>query len=235
MTTYKQRTVAAAMVFGDTRHTAGQSYNVESGANDNGLFPRTGSQLAGLAEFSSVLRAYCVSTDPICAGGDVVATHLNYFDIYSDSAAEWVQEMVEKFEGPGGSSTTTESASTTTKEKTTKTKKTTTTEAETTTSEATTTTEAETTTTTEAQSSVTSTAASSSEASSTESGTTTGAPSSTSGGESTATMAPTTSDAADSGPATTEPATTTTADNAGGMLGSDVGLLAAAMFGILAF
>lgn len=87
----------AALLFGDTRHTADQSYNVESGAEGNGLFPRTDQLLSDLNRYSAVLRSYCVSTDPICAEdmGPVVAeTHLNYFEIYPQAAAAWVQEMV---------------------------------------------------------------------------------------------------------------------------------------------
>jgi len=86
--------IAAALVFGDTRHNAGEPYNVLSGANANGLFPRTGSQLAGLLTWTSKFHDYCVATDPICAGGDIVADHLNYFDIYSDTAAAWVKSML---------------------------------------------------------------------------------------------------------------------------------------------
>jgi hypothetical protein len=91
-------------LFGDTRHTADQSYNIESGAAGNGLFPREGQQLSDLNRFADVLQSWCASTDPICAedmGPTVVETHLNYFDIYSNSAGEWVREMV----SGGGNST----------------------------------------------------------------------------------------------------------------------------------
>lgn len=94
-------TVAAALMFGDVRHTASQSYNVESGARDQGVFPRNATELANLGRFSSVLRAYCVATDPVCAGGDDVSTHLSYFDIYTDDAASWVKSML----GVSGSAT----------------------------------------------------------------------------------------------------------------------------------
>ncbi|KAJ9150263.1 hypothetical protein NKR23_g3650 [Pleurostoma richardsiae] len=86
--------VVAALTFGDVRHAAGQSYNVLSGAGDSGIYPRAGDQLASLNRFAGVLRAYCVSTDPECALGDDIETHLNYFDIYSDDAGTWVQDMV---------------------------------------------------------------------------------------------------------------------------------------------
>ncbi|KAK2059126.1 alpha/beta-hydrolase [Colletotrichum caudatum] len=88
--------IAAVLLFGDTRHTANQPYNFLAGAPDNGLFPRPADQLAGLMAFSKVARSYCADSDPICAGGKTVANHLNYFDIYSDDAGKWVQEMVGK-------------------------------------------------------------------------------------------------------------------------------------------
>ncbi|KAI1505853.1 carbohydrate esterase family 5 protein [Biscogniauxia marginata] len=87
--------IAAALLFGDTRHTGGQSYNVLGGAPDNGLFPRSGDQLAGLNKFSGVLRSYCQAEDPICARGNTVADHLNYFDVFSDAAGEWVKSVVD--------------------------------------------------------------------------------------------------------------------------------------------
>ncbi|KAH7382046.1 Alpha/Beta hydrolase protein [Cadophora sp. MPI-SDFR-AT-0126] len=83
--------ISAVLIWASTRHTASQPYNVFSGADSQGLFPRPEFQLAALTQWTSVLHDYCVSTDPICAGGDVGATHLNYFDLYSDVAAEWVK------------------------------------------------------------------------------------------------------------------------------------------------
>ena len=109
--------VVAALLFGDTRHTADQSYNVESGAPGDGLFPRNGSQLRDLNRYSDVLRSYCVSTDPICAedmGPEEVETHLNYFDIYSRPAAEWVQGMVADVGGANSTSPRSSSSSSTT-------------------------------------------------------------------------------------------------------------------------
>ncbi|KAI1341016.1 carbohydrate esterase family 5 protein [Xylariaceae sp. FL0016] len=106
--------IAAALVFGDTRHTADQSYNTLAGASISGLFPRSGDQLTDLNTFSDVLISYCQGDDPICAQGDgnrdyVVADHLNYFDKYSDAAGEWVQSMV----GTTASSTSTTTTSAT--------------------------------------------------------------------------------------------------------------------------
>lgn len=101
------------MLFGDTRHTAGQSYNVLSGAGDNGLFPRDDAQLANLDDYVDVLHAYCVETDPICAGGEDVQTHLNYFDVFTDDAAAWVQEQVAKAGGDDETTTKTTTMSST--------------------------------------------------------------------------------------------------------------------------
>lgn len=106
--------IVAALIIGDTRHTAGQSYNFLSGVDGNGLFPRNGSQLSDLNKFSGVLRAYCASTDPICAEdlGPVEAeTHLNYFDVYSQDMAEWVWSKVEE---AGGAANATDHNSTST-------------------------------------------------------------------------------------------------------------------------
>ncbi|KAM6525333.1 hypothetical protein FALCPG4_010888 [Fusarium falciforme] len=114
--------IVAAMIFGDTRHTANQPYNVLSGAGKDGLFPRPGDQLANLAKYGDVLRNYCVDTDPICAQGDVVETHLNYFDVFTDDVAGWVKERVNAAEDDDGKSSST-TASTKTRATTTTTAK----------------------------------------------------------------------------------------------------------------
>jgi hypothetical protein len=86
--------IVAVTTFGNTRHTANQPYNQLSGAPDNGIFPRPAYQLANLATWTAKYHDYCVAEDPICAGGDVVADHLNYFDIYSDLAASWIKSQI---------------------------------------------------------------------------------------------------------------------------------------------
>ncbi|KAI0016756.1 Alpha/Beta hydrolase protein [Xylariomycetidae sp. FL0641] len=110
--------IAAAMAFGDVRHTAGQSYNVLGGASASGLYPRSGDQLSVLNTFSDVLHNYCQEQDPICAGGDVVAQHLDYFDVYTDSVATWVQSKVGS-DGPSPTSTSSSASSTSTSTSTT--------------------------------------------------------------------------------------------------------------------
>ncbi|TEA19415.1 Acetylxylan esterase 2 [Colletotrichum sidae] len=104
--------ISAVLIFGDVRHTANQAYNYLSGAGAGGLFPRPADQLAGMAQYADVLRSYCVDSDPICAGGDTSANHLNYFDIYSTDAGKWVQELVGK---AAGAATTTSMTTTSSK------------------------------------------------------------------------------------------------------------------------
>jgi len=48
--------IVAAMVFGDTRHTKDQPFNVLSGAGKNGLFPRPAGMLQNLASYGDVFR-----------------------------------------------------------------------------------------------------------------------------------------------------------------------------------
>lgn len=86
--------VAAVLVFGDPCHTAGQPYNIETGADKNGSFPRSGAYLEKMGTYASVLRSYCVATDPVCAGGEDHASHLDYFQKFTDDAASWVRSMV---------------------------------------------------------------------------------------------------------------------------------------------
>ncbi|KAL0944537.1 acetylxylan esterase precursor [Colletotrichum truncatum] len=102
--------IAAALIFGDVRHTQNQPYNYLSGSGAQGLFPRPEEQLAGMRAYSKVMRSYCVDSDPICAGGDISANHLNYFDIYSGDAGKWVQQMV----GNAETTTSSKAASTST-------------------------------------------------------------------------------------------------------------------------
>ncbi|KAI0122743.1 carbohydrate esterase family 5 protein [Daldinia grandis] len=111
-------TIAAALLFGDTRHTANQPYNTLEGAPINGLFPRGGQQLEGIRNFAGVLRDWCQGDDPICAEGDGKGTHnvqhhLNYFDVYSDAAAEWVKSMLGEATTPTSGSTTVPSSTAT--------------------------------------------------------------------------------------------------------------------------
>jgi hypothetical protein len=85
--------VGAALLWGDVMHTANQPYNVLDGA-DKQANPRSADVLARLNRYAPVLRAYCAAGDPVCAGGDIVADHLNYFELYTDDASSWVVSKI---------------------------------------------------------------------------------------------------------------------------------------------
>ncbi|OAG12108.1 alpha/beta-hydrolase, partial [Paraphaeosphaeria sporulosa] len=88
------KAIAAALLWGDVRHTENQPYNVLDGAS-KGPYPRAGADLANLNRYSSILRSYCAAGDPVCAGGKTVADHLNYFELYTDDASSWVVAKVD--------------------------------------------------------------------------------------------------------------------------------------------
>ncbi|KAH8890112.1 alpha/beta-hydrolase [Thozetella sp. PMI_491] len=86
--------IAAALLFGDVRHTANQVYNTASGAGANGINPRSGSQLTSLNRFSNVLRSWCLVDDPVCAQGPNGTAHTSYFDVFSTEAGAWIKTKV---------------------------------------------------------------------------------------------------------------------------------------------
>jgi hypothetical protein len=88
--------IKAALLWGDVKHTANQAYNVLDGASKQ-AWPRTGDNLARLNAYSSVLRSYCAAGDPVCADGDNIDEHLNYFELYSDEASSWVVSKLTPF------------------------------------------------------------------------------------------------------------------------------------------
>ncbi|KAI7788707.1 hypothetical protein LA080_008597 [Diaporthe eres] len=83
--------IAAAAFFGDVTHVGNQTYNVESGAPFDGIYPRTGTQLERLNVFSTKLRSWCLADDPVCALGNDGAAHTSYFTLFSEEAGAWVQ------------------------------------------------------------------------------------------------------------------------------------------------
>ncbi|KAI5863870.1 Alpha/Beta hydrolase protein [Durotheca rogersii] len=92
--------IAAALLFGDVRHAAGQPYDALAAARaHDGAFPRRGAALAGLNRFAPALRAWCEPADPVCAPGGPphalrAQDHLGYFDRYADEAAAWVRDRL---------------------------------------------------------------------------------------------------------------------------------------------
>lgn len=88
------KAIAVALLWGDVLHTANQPYNVLDGA-DKQKNPRSPDDLARLNRYAPVLRAYCAAGDPVCAGGEVGAQHLNYFELYTDEASSWVVSKID--------------------------------------------------------------------------------------------------------------------------------------------
>jgi len=93
-TSFPGTSVAAAVIFGDTRHVAGQSYNVGSGSGLNGEYPRTSDELASLGLWAGKLQNYCLDTDPICALGNDGLSHTTYMTVFAETAAYWVQSVI---------------------------------------------------------------------------------------------------------------------------------------------
>ncbi|KAK7924234.1 carbohydrate esterase family 5 protein [Apiospora marii] len=106
--------VAAILTFGDVRHTAFQPYNYLDGADKWGLYPRNSQQLANAANYASVWRDYCAGDEPICAGGNNVESHLNYFDLYTNEAAEYVQAKIRDHQDNSSSKPSSKPSTTTT-------------------------------------------------------------------------------------------------------------------------
>lgn len=106
------KAIKAALLWGDVKHTPNQVYNVLDGAN-KGPWPRTGANLARLNAYSSVLRSYCAGEDPVCAGGNNVNEHLDYFELYTDEASSWVVSKLTPFFAKPSSSSVVPSTSST--------------------------------------------------------------------------------------------------------------------------
>ena len=88
------KAIAAALLWGNVMHTANQPYNVLDGASKQAN-PRSTADLALLSRYTPVLRDYCAAGDPVCAGGSVVADHLNYFELYTEEASSWIVSRVD--------------------------------------------------------------------------------------------------------------------------------------------
>ncbi|KAI1801273.1 carbohydrate esterase family 5 protein [Daldinia bambusicola] len=85
--------IVAVTFFGDVRHTASQSYNLGTGADGNGIWPRSGSRLESLNKFSELLHSWCFADDPVCGGrnGTDYNWHTAYFNATTPEAAAWVK------------------------------------------------------------------------------------------------------------------------------------------------
>ncbi|OAL34298.1 hypothetical protein AYO20_06351 [Fonsecaea nubica] len=112
-TTSPGNRLSAVITFGNTRHTANQPYNYGNGSSHDGLFPRSGDMLTALDAYAAITRDWCLDSmlhrcnhvfvltffgtqvDPICANNSngIVASHLGYYNVYSDEAAAWIKSV----------------------------------------------------------------------------------------------------------------------------------------------
>jgi len=90
--------IAAVTLFGNPRHTADQPYNALTGTAGQANSHRDAAGLARLAAYTPRLQDYCNVDDLICAAGsgaDTVEAHTNYFQLYSEEAAQYIAGVVE--------------------------------------------------------------------------------------------------------------------------------------------
>jgi acetylxylan esterase len=92
--------IAAVTLFGNPRHTADQPYNVLTGTAGQANSHRDAAGLARLASYTPRLADYCNVDDLICAtglGADTVEAHTNYFELYSEEAAQYIAGLVKGY------------------------------------------------------------------------------------------------------------------------------------------
>jgi len=94
-TTSPGNKVVAVAVYGDPRHNAGQTFNVGPASNSDGVWPRTGDQLAAEKLWAAKLRSYCATGDPACANGNDWNAHGSYFGTYASTPAAWINSMID--------------------------------------------------------------------------------------------------------------------------------------------
>jgi acetylxylan esterase len=87
--------VKGVVVFGDPTFTAGEPFDAGS-ATTNGIFSRSasGSSMAKLKTYASVLKSYCDAGDPVCAEGDDVDVHDSEVQNHAQAAAAFIASLV---------------------------------------------------------------------------------------------------------------------------------------------
>ncbi|RPA73588.1 alpha/beta-hydrolase, partial [Ascobolus immersus RN42] len=88
--------IKAIVLFGDPRHVNSAPYNIGSGSDFNGLFPRTSNSLSLLNSWIPHIRSYCNFGDPYCAfASQIDATdstqHHNYEDKWMTDAVKFIK------------------------------------------------------------------------------------------------------------------------------------------------
>jgi len=80
--------VVGVIQYGDPRRIPGQSFDVGTDKNAEGLFPRLKTQL--LTSFASDIQSYCDTGDPFCAKGFDLEAHLDYVEKYDKTADKFI-------------------------------------------------------------------------------------------------------------------------------------------------
>ncbi len=80
--------VVGVIQYGDPRRIPGQSFDVGSDKNAEGIFPRLKTQL--LTAFSEDIQSYCDTGDPFCAKGLDLEAHLDYVEKYDKTASKFL-------------------------------------------------------------------------------------------------------------------------------------------------
>ena len=80
--------VVGVIQYGDPRRIPGQSFDVGTDKNAEGIFPRLKTQL--LTAFAPDIQSYCDNGDPFCAKGFDLEAHLDYVEKYDKTADSFI-------------------------------------------------------------------------------------------------------------------------------------------------
>src|SRR5271163_182059 len=80
--------VVGVIQYGDPRRIPGQSFDLGTDKNAEGIFPRLKTQL--LTAFSPLIQSYCDTGDPFCAKGFDLEAHLDYVEKYDKTADKFI-------------------------------------------------------------------------------------------------------------------------------------------------
>jgi acetylxylan esterase len=80
--------VVGVIQYGDPRRIPGQSFDVGTDKNAEGIFPRLSSQ--SLSAFAPDIQSYCDNGDPFCAKGLNLEAHLDYVEKYDKTADKFI-------------------------------------------------------------------------------------------------------------------------------------------------
>lgn len=96
--------IAAVILMGDpARNDSAQTAFHVGNSSNNGLFPRTNSDLFDKYGLTSKIQSYCDSGDRYCDSGNSSAVHDGYVPEYGAQAAKFVVDQVKSFSGNSSS------------------------------------------------------------------------------------------------------------------------------------